>query len=1061
MRSTSFLIRSALLLCLALMLALAGSARAGTLTLAPAGTVNVSNDTVNGVYTALPTLTYVETANNDIGTGTLTITAPIGYQFDTTVGVARLTASTNATASNNTNGLAVGSAFTMNRQPGSFSITISATSQGNTRNTIQWTGMAIRPTAATPLGIKYVTIAIPNFAVANAVTLNLQVGVTKLFTGWPGQVFTPGTGPTGAISPVTAGTAANMVLYAANANNNIVTTYSGTQTVSFAGPASCFGSNPIYTTSVTFVNGQATIPTTFFQAGATTLTSTIATITTSVPSTTETVSPGTTNRMFVTLPGQTFTPCVGNSGTVSAQYASTPFDFEYRSIDAYYNVTELGAPAGRNITGPSGTNSYINMSTSAGVTTVRATINTAQTTTVTVTGTSPAVTGIPSSSLTLTVLAEGFNAFDPAFGLPNYAATTGYIYTKRVGDAFTLHMVARKSGGALANNFLGQVSAVLVDASGAGTCTSWPAIAGTTQTVTFTNANQGRLTMAPYTVNTSYRKVAVRMTSLAGAPPVGCSIDFFAIRPDNFLVAVTDDGTPLAAGTTRSLVTTPGTNNAVTHKAGRPFRLAVTARNFGNTAVTNYLVTPSLTTSACATATACPATIGTLTPGTWSGSAGVQVSTTASYSDVGYLTVTAQDTTFAIVDAGDPNITTADRYITGSSTIGRFIPDHYKVSDTEITNRLIANCGAATPSEFSYMGEALQATFKLTANNFAGNPTVNYSGTYAGTANLVKLDPTSSSFLNYGAADTAVPMPLLVPITGITKANPGQVTTGQPHRLSTGTTVYLSGIGGMTELNNTTTSVVVVDANNFRLSGTNSNTTAFTTFVSGGSVSRLAMTGASASTWASGVTTVTSTLSFSRQLLPDGPFDALDIGILPLDTDAVGGTGFDLNADGDALSTLERISLGTTKMRFGRLALRPAYGSQLINLRVPVLAQYYNGSSFVTNTDDNCTTLLTTHAALSDWTGGVTSTNLPQTKIQSVGVFSSGASFITIGKPTNPVPTTRGSALIEVNLGPTGANLSYFLGNWVPGGTYISNPRTRATFGNYSPTPVIYMREVF
>ena len=79
-------------------------------------------------------------------------------------------------------------------------------------------------------------------------------------------------------------------------------------------------------------------------------------------------------------------------------------------------------------------------------------------------------------------------------------------------------------------------------------------------------------------------------------------------------------------------------------------------------------------------------------------------------------------------------------------------------------------------------------------------------------------------------------------ITAITKANPAQVTvTG--HGLTTGREVYLEGIQGMTELNNRFFNITFVDANNFTLShpvtGTNENSTNYTTYTSGGTSSQV------------------------------------------------------------------------------------------------------------------------------------------------------------------------------------------------------------------------------
>ena len=68
-------------------------------------------------------------------------------------------------------------------------------------------------------------------------------------------------------------------------------------------------------------------------------------------------------------------------------------------------------------------------------------------------------------------------------------------------------------------------------------------------------------------------------------------------------------------------------------------------------------------------------------------------------------------------------------------------------------------------------------------------------------------------------------------ITGITKANPG-VVTATGHGFANGDQVYISGVVGMTQVNNRRFTVAGAAANTFQLSGVN--TTGYTTYTSGG-----------------------------------------------------------------------------------------------------------------------------------------------------------------------------------------------------------------------------------
>ena len=76
-----------------------------------------------------------------------------------------------------------------------------------------------------------------------------------------------------------------------------------------------------------------------------------------------------------------------------------------------------------------------------------------------------------------------------------------------------------------------------------------------------------------------------------------------------------------------------------------------------------------------------------------------------------------------------------------------------------------------------------------------------------------------------------------VAVTAVTEANPGAVTTGTAHGLVTGDRVRFAGVVGMVELNaNTVFAVTTVDATHFTIGV---NTTGFTTYTSGGTVTQV------------------------------------------------------------------------------------------------------------------------------------------------------------------------------------------------------------------------------
>jgi MSHA biogenesis protein MshQ len=307
-------------------------------------------------------------------------------------------------------------------------------------------------------------------------------------------------------------------------------------------------------------------------------------------------------------------------------------------------------------------------------------------------------------------------------------------------------------------------------------------------------------------------------------------------------------------------------------------------------------------------------------------------------------------------------------------------------------------------------------------------------------------------------------------ISAITKANPGQVTTTVAHNFVNGDRVYITGVGGMTQINGLTVSVTVVNATNFTI-GLDTSGAGFSAYTSGGATSRLvALT--SSGTWAAGSATVAAAVRLERSPAPDGPFTTLRVGIAPRDSDGISLLTGLLDLDADANSSNDSFTVGTTELRFGRLRLYNAFGSSLLDLPLPLSTQYYDGSFFVTNTADSCTTI-----AASDIAFNFVGPNLAacETHLNPAGAlaFASGKLEVKLTKPGN---SNNGAVDLTVNLGAapsgstctsatssaaTAANKTWFQGNWGTG-TYTDNPRGRATFGIFkNADQFLYFREVY
>ena len=227
----------------------------------------------------------------------------------------------------------------------------------------------------------------------------------------------------------------------------------------------------------------------------------------------------------------------------------------------------------------------------------------------------------------------------------------------------------------------------------------------------------------------------------------------------------------------------------------------------------------------------------------------------------------------------------------------------------------------------------------------------------------------------------------------------------------------------------------------------------------------------SAGTWSSGVASVVAIVSLTRNATPDGPFESFKLGIAPSDPDGVVLDPAALNLDADNNTINERAQIGaTTKVRFGRLRLQNASGSQLVALSVPMEAQYWNGSGFLTNALDNCTTIAPANIALGNYQPTLGSGD---TTVSVGGAFSLGVGSL---KLSAPGAAKRGSVDVSVNLtagtagasctspalpASTGSGLTWLQGAWC-GTSYVKDPTARATFGIYRNIDnFIYQRENF
>lgn len=226
-----------------------------------------------------------------------------------------------------------------------------------------------------------------------------------------------------------------------------------------------------------------------------------------------------------------------------------------------------------------------------------------------------------------------------------------------------------------------------------------------------------------------------------------------------------------------------------------------------------------------------------------------------------------------------------------------------------------------------------------------------------------------------------------------------------------------------------------------------------------------------------GVVAITSTdkLAHTRNITtPQNPFNAA----ISLSMNATDSSESVVTGNGTINTSSPLIFNGTGSgiafdagnlFRYGRLMLSNANGTETLDLPIPMATQYWNGSNFVSNTDDNCTALAGLNITLKNYTKNLAAC---ETAISISGPFNAGKSNLKLLKPG---VGNNGSVDLLVNLGATAtgqtctptattstaAAQSYLQGKW-SGATYDKNPTARATFGIYkNANEFIYMREMY
>jgi MSHA biogenesis protein MshQ len=201
--------------------------------------------------------------------------------------------------------------------------------------------------------------------------------------------------------------------------------------------------------------------------------------------------------------------------------------------------------------------------------------------------------------------------------------------------------------------------------------------------------------------------------------------------------------------------------------------------------------------------------------------------------------------------------------------------------------------------------------------------------------------------------------------------------------------------------------------------------------------------------WVSGAASIsTMAATFSRNPSPDGPFDSLDIGVRatdPLHDTMLFATNMNAATNGDCAvaANCDVVKLGTsTRIRYGRLMVKPSFGPETRDLGVALEAQYFDGSLFARNVLDGCTTYSRAAASLSAFSGNLAAGET------SVTAPIAGTTLITgESNPSTPLllsaPGVGNDGAVDVRLD-VAPHLEF---DW--SGSGAADPTGNARFGRY------------
>ncbi|MCR8923055.1 hypothetical protein NO559_09750 [Dasania sp. GY-MA-18] len=436
-----------------------------------------------------------------------------------------------------------------------------------------------------------------------------------------------------------------------------------------------------------------------------------------------------------------------------------------------------------------------------------------------------------------------------------------------------------------------------------------------------------------------------------------------------------------------------------------------------------------------------------------------------------------QPASFDIQVAGNPGATSASgtKFIAAGSNFAVTV----QVLDAE--GDITPNYGNESAAEAVDLSHALVGPAGGDAGNLTGSLTKTADGTYTGTyqwdeVGIIALTAAvaDGDYLSSGNVTSTlshvgrfIPANFIVTSSAVTPAEAGANPysyLGQEFLVDY--TLVAVDVNGNT-VTNYTGAYAKLDMNNIGALGDVDGLTANVGFgaVDASSAteltSRITTGSAPAVNWLNGVAIMLDLpMSIDRDAVVDGPFSTVQIGLNVQDSDNVGFASLDLEVDSSSAGNdALQLSGSPGELRYGRAYFPPVYGPETPagDLAIPMQLQYWDGSAFVINSDDNSSPYDGWSAACADPDGSdsLACIDAPVTVPGAPALVSGG--FNDSSKPiiiTRPGSGKTGSLDITVTVD------SWLQYDWDSDGTFTDNPSTRVTFGSYrGHDKIIYWRE--